>query len=99
MQPFVSVCMIEVPVRIDQMFDWIIGKTRQRFGYPRSRTRYAGIDENLAIGASEDSNVPPGTLEHTDVAAQLGNADLRGLSSIPNGDDRTFGFGEHSARH
>src|SRR5215472_2561115 len=99
MQPLVSVSVIEVPVRVDQMFDWIVAQTRQRFSDPRLGARYPSIHENLAIGAGEDSNISAGTFEDADVAAQLRNSDLCGLSSIPNGDDGTFRFGEQTARH
>src|SRR6516225_11240909 len=99
MQPFVPVGVIEVPMRVNQMFDRIVAKTRQRFSYPSPCARNAGIDEEFPVAAGKHGDVSAGSFENVDVAAQLCDSDLRARRSVANGDDRTFGGSEESVRH
>jgi hypothetical protein len=78
MQPLVSVSVIEMPVRIDQMPNRIGAESRQRFGDPWARDGNSGVDQNLSVASGEDGDVPARTLQHADVSAQPMNLDGRG---------------------
>ena len=98
-QPFVAVSVVEVPMRIDQMFDRIVAKTRQRFNYSRFCAWYTGIDKEFSIPTREHGDISAGTFKNADIAAQLRDRDLRVCRRITNRHNRTFGGGEQSAGH
>src|SRR5689334_21273185 len=70
-KPLVAVCMIEMPVGVDQVFDRIAAEIVDRFENAGARPGDAGIDKKFAIGARQDSDVAPRTLDDRDIAAQL----------------------------
>ena len=99
MQPFVAVGVIEVPMRVNQVLDRIAAEGIERIGDPSSGAWDTGIDEKFSIAAGEHCNISARTFKNADIAAQLRNSNLRAGSSVSNGNDRTFGGGEQSARH
>ena len=57
--PFVAVCVIEMPVRVDEMFDWFRAYLPQSFGDLGARSRITGIDNELAIRSRDTAMFPP----------------------------------------
>ena len=99
MKPFVAVGVIEMPVRIDQVFDWIATETAESFGYSRTRSSDSGIDQKFSVTAGEHGDISARTLENADVPAKFLNIDLGGGRRVANGGDGTFSVGEQPARH
>jgi len=89
-QPFIAVGMVEMPVRVDQMLNWIIAKTHQCLLHLRARD--SGVDKHFAIAAGEHSYVPTRTVQNANVTAKLVDGDLRGSSGIADPDDGTFHY-------
>ena len=80
-QPLIAVRVIEVPVRVDHMLDRIATEATGLFQDARAGYGDPGIDEHLAVGACQDTNIPTRTLQDTDVTAEPVNFDgcFRGL--------------------
>src|ERR1035438_1732401 len=72
MQPFITVGVIEVPVRVDEMFDRIGTETFQRLSNSRTRRGNPGVHQEFAVLSGEHGYVATGTFKHTDIPAQLG---------------------------
>ena len=70
-QPLVAVGVIEVPVGVDQVGDWIAAEAVDRFEDAAARCGDAGIDKHLAVGARQDGDVAARALDDRDIAAQL----------------------------
>ena len=49
LQPRVAVGMIEMPMRVDQVRDWIGAEICQRLGHLRARYADPGVNEHLAV--------------------------------------------------
>ena len=88
MQPFIAVSMVEMPVRVDQMLNWIIAKTHKCLLH--SRARDSGVDKHFAIAAGEHSYVSTRTFKNANVTAKLVDGDLRASSGIADLNNRTF---------
>jgi hypothetical protein len=99
MKPFVTVSVIEVPMRVNQVSNWIAAEGIERIGDPSSGGRDTGIDEKFSVAAGEHGNISARTFKNADIATQLRNSNLRAGSRVSNGNDWTFGGGEQSARH
>jgi hypothetical protein len=56
-QPCVAIRVIEVPVRVDQVFDRIAAETVGSLQDARARCGDPGIDEHLAVVAGQDSDI------------------------------------------
>jgi hypothetical protein len=63
--------MVKVPVRIDQMSDWIPAETISDLQESRARDSDSGVDEHLAIATGQDGDVAARTLEDADVTAAI----------------------------
>src|SRR6516225_2679267 len=79
--PLIAVRVIEVPVRVDHVLDRIATETTGLFQDARAGYGDPGIDEHLAVGACQDTNISTRTLQDTDVTAEPVNFDgrFRGL--------------------
>src|SRR6478736_2762498 len=88
MQPFIAISVIEMPVRVDQMLNWIIAKTHKCVLHLRARD--SGIDKHFAIAAGEHSYVSTRPFQNANVTAKLVDGDLGGSSGIADLDDGTF---------
>jgi hypothetical protein len=98
MQPFVAVGMVEVPVRVDEVGDWIDAELRQRLGDLGTRYADAGVDEHLAVGAGQNGDVAPGAFEDADIVAQSVRDDRRNGGAVLDQADEAAGLREGFTR-
>src|SRR5215470_15451394 len=82
-QPFIPVGMVEVPVSVDKVLDWIGANARESFGNLRTSTCKSGIDEELTVSAGEDSDISTSTHENVYVPAQPLDDDSRTRCRTP----------------
>src|SRR5215467_9340549 len=74
-QPLVAVGVVEVPMRVDQMLDWV-GTDRRECGCDFwARTRISGVDEQFTFPTVKDGNISTRAQEDTDIAAKLLHVD------------------------
>src|SRR5262249_11411326 len=76
-QPCISIRVVEMPVRIDQMRDRVLAKAVGRFQDSPARCRDSSINENLAVHASQDGDIAPRALKYTNAATQPVDLDWR----------------------
>src|SRR5258707_14778077 len=69
-QPLIAVRVIEMPVGVDQMSDWIAAEAVGGLQDSRAGCGDPGIDEHLAVGTGKDSDIADGALEEHDVSSQ-----------------------------
>jgi signal transduction histidine kinase len=69
-QPSVSVSVVEVPVRIDEVFDWIRVDAGQSAGNSWVCARETGVDEEFPVPTGEHCNIPTGTHQNAHVATE-----------------------------
>src|SRR6516225_3829230 len=74
-QPFVAVSVVEMPVRIDQVRDWITAKVVGGFQNSPARRGDTSIDEHLAVCAGQNSDVAARALKSANVTPQFMNLD------------------------
>src|SRR5260221_8544914 len=98
MQPFVSVGMIEMPMRVDQGPNGIGTNFSERVSDSRSRSGDTRIYEHLAVAASEHGNISAGTLNYADIASQLLDRDFCGGGCPANDNDGTLTVSEQTPR-
>src|SRR5262249_29373008 len=60
-QPFIPVRVVEVPVRVDEVFDGVGANARRSVGNLRPGSCKTGVDEKLTVATGEDGDVAPGT--------------------------------------
>jgi hypothetical protein len=80
-QPFIPIGVVEVPVSIDKVLDWIGANVR--FGNLRTSTSKSGIDEELTVAAREDSDISTSTHENAYVPAQPLDGDRGPCGFVP----------------
>ena len=80
-EPLVTIRMVEVPVSVDQMLEWVAAKTVDGVHAPRACRCNARVDKHLAVRA--DQNRDTGALDDGDVAAQLVRLERRGSRGVP----------------
>src|SRR5260370_34847669 len=99
-QPLIAVRVIEMPGGVDQMSDRSAAEAVG--GVQDSRTGWgdSGIDERLAIGTGQDSDIAARALENADVAAQPVDLDgrLGGGATDQIHDIACFGVGLRGAQ-
>src|SRR5262249_21307805 len=76
-QPCIAIRVIEMPVRIDQVRDRIPAKAVGRFQDSLARYSDSSIDENLAVNAGQDGDIPPRALKDTNATTQFVDLDWR----------------------
>jgi hypothetical protein len=59
----IAVSMIEVPMRVDQMPDWVAAAARKGLQNSRARRSDAG-NENLTVRPSEHGDITGGAFEY-----------------------------------
>src|SRR5215467_2530136 len=57
MQPFISVRVVEVPMRIDKVLDWVGANARKSVGNFRPCAGESGIDQEFTVATGEDRDV------------------------------------------
>ena len=82
MKPFVAIGVIEVPVRVHEMSDRVGAKAGKGPSSIGSATRNTRVDEDFAVRAGEDRDVPAGAFQHADVVPQLVGGDRRGCGAV-----------------
>jgi hypothetical protein len=82
MKPFVAIGVIEMPMRIDQMGDGVNAKIGKGPGHLGPRHGNARVDEDFAVRAGKDRNVPAGAFQHADVVPQFVGRDRRGCGAV-----------------
>jgi hypothetical protein len=75
--------MIEVPVSVDKVLNWIGANARKSFVNFRTSTRKSGIDEELTVSAGEDSDISTSTHQNAYVPAQPLDGDSGACRRIP----------------
>jgi hypothetical protein len=74
-QPLVAVCVIEMPVCVDELLDGSRADSLQGGSDLRLRHREAGVHHELPVAPSQDADVAAGAFEHVDTAAHGANRD------------------------
>jgi hypothetical protein len=72
-EPRVAIGVIEVPVRVDQVFDWIATEAVGGFKDSGAGRSDPGIDEYCSVCTRQDTDVAARSLKDANVAAQLMN--------------------------
>src|SRR5262249_18748402 len=67
-QPFIPVRVVEVPVRVDEVFDGVGANARRSVGNLRPGSCKTGVDEKLTVATGEDGDVAPGTHQDAYIA-------------------------------
>jgi hypothetical protein len=70
MEPLVSTGVIEVPMRVDQVCDWLGVQIRQAFSELRARDANSSINKYLSVGTRQNSDIAAGTFKHAHISAQ-----------------------------
>ena len=68
---FVAICVVKVPVRIDQVLDRVGVKGGQRLSDLWARAGKPRINQQLPVGTRQDRDIPAGPQQNADVAAEL----------------------------
>src|SRR5579859_6269961 len=97
MQPLVPVGMVEMPVRVNQMFHRTSIQGGKGFTDSEPRSGDTGVDQNLAILAGQHRDIATGAVEDTYLVAQSNNLDFCCCCAAPDRHDRTFVRGKHTA--
>ena len=83
MQPLITIRVIEVPVGIDKVLNWIRADTSQGvsdFGTCTGKTR---VDEKLTVWTCQHRDVPAGAHKSTYIAAEWLDCDGRVCRFLP----------------
>src|SRR5215467_11571692 len=92
MQPFVTVRVIEMPMRVHKMFNRVATDSIQRLGNLWTRAQISRVDNEFSIGPGQDRNIATGTDEHTHTSSKRLSRDLRlGATRTSAGDKILFG--------
>jgi len=82
MHPLIAVPMIEVPVRVDEMFDRARVHFSQSVGDPGARGCITRIDHQFSIRSAEDGDVSAWADQCIHVAAQGLDGDVSGFRTF-----------------
>ena len=90
MQPGIAFAVIEMPVRVDQMFDRIAADARQRCRQRGACGAKARLYEELAIGSGEDGDVAARAQDHVQIVAHTLNRQFRRGGVVAHGGNDSF---------
>src|SRR5688572_23968545 len=69
-QPFISVRVIEVPMRTDKLPDWLVTQASEGFQDPGPRCGNPSVNEKLPVRSCEDGDIAARSLEYAQAAPQ-----------------------------
>ena len=93
----VAICVVGVPVAVDQLSDRLLADGIKCSRYSRLRYRETGVDEKLSVFAGQNRDVAPRALEDGNISPQRVNADGSSRSRMDHGGHQIKIFGEKFA--
>src|SRR5437773_2928484 len=94
MHPLIAVGVIEMPVRIDEMFDRARVHFSQSVGDPGAGGCVTGIDNHFAVSSGEGGDVSAGADKCTNITTQGLHGDVSGFRTFARRKDDVFTFGK-----
>src|SRR5215467_1258142 len=90
--------MVKMPVRIDEVFDWVRANLREDQADLLACIAHPCIYNYFSVSAGEYGDVSAGSRQNTDVSAQLLDSDTSRRDTLPRCWDKAFVLGEQMAR-
>ncbi len=92
--PRIAVSVIEVPMRVDEIFDRPRIHLSESVGNPGARGRVTGVDNHFAVCSNEDGDVSARADKSTHISAQGLHGDAGGFGTFARRKHDVFTFGE-----
>src|SRR5580658_36876 len=80
--------MVEVPVGVDDVFQWSIAKAIESFFKPGPGRRNESVHDEFAVWAVENYHASPGTGEHRDIFSKALSFEGKGVEPVAHSRER-----------